>query len=100
MFNSLSEQDAAQPVILQTNALLDFCTQEYYGSLGSADLSSVSFSEETSSAYVRQGLDKLGLAPDDRAVNLCLLGVLPDYRRRGVARQILQQVISSARSVK
>lgn len=91
------------------------CAQEYDGSMGGSTPTSTSGGTQQVPAddamgpppaapqpavpqYVAQGLDRLGLAPDARAVNICLLGVLPGYRRRGVARQILNQVVNAARS--
>ncbi|KAG2487621.1 hypothetical protein HYH03_013760 [Edaphochlamys debaryana] len=44
------------------------------------------------------GLEAVGLPQAERAVNICLLGVLPTYRRRGLARLMLKQVLDSART--
>ncbi|GLI63624.1 hypothetical protein VaNZ11_006639 [Volvox africanus] len=44
------------------------------------------------------GLETIGLPLEERAVNICVLGVLPSYRRRGLARLMLRQVVDSART--
>lgn len=87
---------------------LPVCIQEFDGSMGSgataatpplvSDNPKSMQGEASMPQYVQQGLDQLGLGPDERAVNVCLLGVLPGFRRRGVARQILVQVVNAARS--
>ena len=53
--------------------------------------------------YVAQALSQLsslGLAHEGRAVYVCLLGVLPPYRRRGLGRSLMQQIINSARTAR
>ncbi|KXZ49665.1 hypothetical protein GPECTOR_20g522 [Gonium pectorale] len=44
------------------------------------------------------GLELIGLPSAERVVNICLLGVLPPHRRRGLARLMLRQVVDSART--
>ncbi|GIM08724.1 hypothetical protein Vretimale_12707, partial [Volvox reticuliferus] len=44
------------------------------------------------------GLETIRLPLEEKAVNICVLGVLPSYRRRGLARLMLRQVVDSART--
>ncbi|EFJ44497.1 hypothetical protein VOLCADRAFT_95178 [Volvox carteri f. nagariensis] len=46
------------------------------------------------------GLELVDLPLRERAVNICVLGVLPSYRHRGLARLMLRQVVDSARTAR
>eukprot|EP00798_Chlamydomonas_sp_ICE-L_P023159 gene23159-30366_t len=46
------------------------------------------------------GIAKLGLDPEDGAINICLLAVLPEFRRQGIASLMCKQITQSAKSVR
>lgn len=47
-----------------------------------------------------ESLKALKLMPEDTVVNVVLLGVLPSYRRMGIASSLLSQIINSARTAR
>ncbi|GIL50504.1 hypothetical protein Vafri_6682, partial [Volvox africanus] len=76
----------------------DFHTDMNYYSKGGG-LSAADGGEGGAGVGVQaSGLETIGLPLEERAVNICVLGVLPPYRRRGLARLMLRQVVDSART--
>ncbi|KAL6752706.1 hypothetical protein V8C86DRAFT_566534 [Haematococcus lacustris] len=70
------------------------------GSSSGADGGRLSSSSSSISPEAGSLSQLLGLAPEDLVLHVCLLGVLPAYRRAGLASTLFTQVINSARTAR